>query len=66
MAHEYSVQIHEWISKKIDAVRQDMKPAEKENDADRKSYLTGRLHELQDIRQYLTDKVDLDTQEYYH
>ncbi len=66
VAHEYSVQIHEWISKKINSIKQDMKSSEAGNNADRKNYLAGRLQELQDIRQYLTDKIDLDTQEYYH
>jgi hypothetical protein len=66
VAHEYSVQIHEWISQKIDTVRKDMKPLETGNDQNRKNYLAGRFQELQDIRQYLTDKIDLDTQEYYH
>lgn len=65
MAHEYSVQIHEWISQNMAAVKQDMKQSEAGKDADRKNYLAGRLQELQSIRQYLTDKVDLNTQEYY-
>ncbi len=49
----------------MDAVKKDMKLSEAENEADRNHYLAGRLQELQDIRQYLTDKVDLNTQEYY-
>jgi hypothetical protein len=65
MAHEYSVQVHEWISQRMDAVKQDLKLPEAGNDAGQKNYLAGQLQELQDIRQYLTDKVDLNTQEYY-
>ena len=66
MTHEYSVQIHAWISERIDAVRQNMKRADGRNDDSESNYLRGHLQELYHIRQYLTDKIDLDTQEYYH
>jgi len=64
MAHEYSVQIHEWISKKVDRVNQEIKLND-HNDPDKENYCKGRLQELLDLRQYLSDKIDLDTHQYY-
>ncbi len=65
MAHEYSVQIHDWITKKMDQVRGRCKAAESDNDPATHQYFSGQLEELQFIRQYLTDQIDLDTQKYY-
>ncbi len=65
MAHEYSVRIHDWISKKVDHAKQEIKLAKKQNNSNSESYYNGRLKELSDIRQYLTDQVDLETQKYY-
>jgi len=65
MAHEYSVQIHEWISKKVDRVNQEIKKLNDHNDPDKENYYSGRLQELLDIRQYLSDEIDLDTHQYY-
>lgn len=65
MAHEYSVQIHEWISQCVEKTHRDIKTATDGNDEAKKKYLEGRLHEFQNIRQYLSDKIDLDTQTYY-
>ena len=62
MAHEYSVQIHNWITGKVDGIKQDMKTA---SDPDRASYLSGQLAELEFIRDYMTRHIDLDTQQYY-
>ncbi len=65
MAHEYSVQIHNWISHKIEDVNQAIKTATGQTDGGMEQYYRGQLQELLRIRQYLTDKVDLDTQNYY-
>ncbi len=65
MAHEYSVRIHDWISEKIEAARHEIKLAKKHNDSGTARYFDGQLQELSDIRQYLTDQVDLETQKYY-
>ncbi|MCP3876440.1 MAG: hypothetical protein GY699_25270 [Desulfobacteraceae bacterium] len=65
MAHEYSVQIHDWISKKFKNAKQEIELAKKQNNSNSKSYYNGQLQELSDIRQYLTDQVDLETQKYY-
>ena len=65
MAHEYSVQIHAWISEKLDKVKQEITTASDQKDVDKKNFYIGQLQELTDIRQYLSDKVDLDTHQYY-
>ena len=65
MAHEYSVRIHDWITEKIETIKKEKKKAIDRNDHARENYFNGQLQELSDIRQYLTDQVDLDTQKYY-
>ncbi len=65
MAHEYSVQIHDWITKKMNTITADLKSATEKNDSSKESYYKGQLGELEFIRQYLTDQIDLDTQKYY-
>ncbi len=65
MAHEYSVQIHDWITKKMNTITADLKSAKEKNDPSKESYYKGQLEELGFIRQYLTDQIDLDTQKYY-
>ncbi len=64
MSHEYSVQIHKWITKEVDRVNLEIKLND-HNDPDRDNYCSGRLQELLDIRQYLSDEIDLDTHQYY-
>lgn len=68
MAHEYSVLIHDWISEKINRTKQELKPYKNIPDtppAEQKSFLMGQLEELNNIRKYLTDQFDLNTQKYY-
>ena len=65
MANEYSVAIHHYISDKIAAAEKNKKHAEIENDLGSISYYKGQLTELNNIRQYMGDKIDLKTQKYY-
>jgi hypothetical protein len=65
MANEYSVAIHHYISDKIAAAEKNKKHAEIEKDSGSISYYKGQLTELNDIRQYMGDKIDLKTQKYY-
>lgn len=65
MANEYSVAIHNYISDKIAATEKNKKHAERENDLATLSYYKGQLKELNNIRQYMGDKIDLRTQKYY-
>jgi hypothetical protein len=65
MANEYSVAIHNYISDKIAAAEKNKKHAEGENDLESIRYYKGQLMELNNIRQYLVEKIDLKTQKYY-
>lgn len=65
MANEYSIAIHNYISSKIAAADKNKKVAEKEHDLASLHYYKGQLKELNNIRRYMADKIDLKTQKYY-
>ena len=65
MANDYSVTIHHFISDRIEAAENNKKVAEQHNDLSSASYYNGQLQELNNIRQYMVDKIDLKTQKYY-
>ncbi len=65
MAHEYSVKLHDWISEKIKLANSKIKTARDDNDTESEYYYNGQLQELLEIRQYLTDQIDLDTQKLF-
>ena len=59
MPNEYSVEIHDFISRKITEIAQ-------QQDAPHQSqYLQGRLTELQWLREYLGEHIDLKNFTYY-
>ncbi|MCG8616471.1 MAG: hypothetical protein MI802_09670 [Desulfobacterales bacterium] len=63
MAHEYSVLIHGWISRKKELLDRQIRDADADTGKD--AYHRGQMDALMEIRQYLTDRIDLDTQTYY-
>jgi len=65
MANEYSVAIHDYISGNIAAAEKNKINAEHQNDLATIRYYMGQLEELNSIRQYMVDKIDLKTQKYY-
>jgi hypothetical protein len=65
MAHEYSVEIQNYISKKIAVAEEEKEKAEKLDDFETQRFYEGQLKELLNIREYLTERVDLKTQQYY-
>ena len=65
MTHQYSVEIHRYISDKIAAAADQKKRAEKANDLDSGRFYEGQLYELIKIREYMAEKIDLKTQKYY-
>ena len=65
LAHEYSVEIHNYISEKISVAEEKKKRAEKQNDSETQQFCEGQLKELFKIRKYLTERIDLKTQKYY-
>lgn len=62
MAHSYSVTIHHYISEKISAARSKQEKAEWQKDMENYHFYRGELEELFKIREYLTDRIDLQTQ----
>ena len=65
MTHEFSVEIHEYIKIKIAEAQKGKKQADADGDAESGRFYEGQLHELINLREYLTAKVDLKTQKYY-
>ena len=65
MAHTYSVTIHHYISDKISVAKSNQENAKKQNDIKRCNFYAGQLEELFKIREYLADRIDLQTQKYY-
>ena len=60
MPNEYSVEIHNYISEKIDEIT----GKQKENSG-KSAYLQGRLIELQWLREYLEKNIDLKGFKYF-
>jgi hypothetical protein len=65
MTNEFSVIIHNYISDKIATTEKNIQYAEKKNDIESISYYEGQLKELNSIRQFMAEKIDLKTQKYY-
>jgi hypothetical protein len=65
MAHEYSVLVHEYLSKKLTAAEDLKKQAVEQTDREMQEYYEGQIAELRYIRSYLSENVDLATQNYY-
>ena len=64
MTHEYSVQIHNWITNKIEQIKSQKRASEQKDDAEKIEYLSGQLEELMFLQSYLTEHTDLITQTY--
>jgi len=65
MANQYSVEIHKYISDKIAAATSQQKKAEAANDTAARRFFAGQLYELEKIREYMAQNIDLKTQKYY-
>ena len=65
MPHAFSVEIHDFFTRKIKLAEEGKKKAEQENDEKNCRYFEGQLLELNNLRQYLTDNIDLKTQKYF-
>ncbi len=65
MPHIFSVEIHEYLSTKIEHAEGKRKQAIGDNDESLQRTLEGELLELVKMRQYLTENIDLKTQKYY-
>ena len=65
MANQYLVEIHDYITSKINSVQEAKKNAVQEKDTARISLLDGQLDELGELRRFLKKHYDLPTQKYY-
>ena len=65
MTHEYAAMIHAYLSEKIAFAEDKKQAAEKQGDHGRRLFFEGQLDELLVIRKYLSENVDLNTQQYY-
>ena len=65
MANQYSVEIHDYISEKIARASGQLKKAKAANDLTGGRFYEGQLYELDKIREYMAQNIDLKTQKYY-
>lgn len=65
MANQYLVEIHNYLSRHIDAAGKAMQEAASLGDQEGRQFNAGQVHELKALRAYLSEKYDLSTQKYY-
>jgi hypothetical protein len=65
MPHAFSVEIHDYLSKKILLAEENRNKALREKNRAGQLYCEGQLLELMTMRNYLTKNIDLKTQTYY-
>jgi hypothetical protein len=65
MTHEYSVEVQNYISAAISIIMEKKQAAEEKSDPRSVRFCEGQLEELYAIREYLTERIDLETQKYY-
>lgn len=65
MPNEYSIAIHNYITEQIHLNEKRVKEFENGRNSAQKHYSLGRLNELQWIRDYLAENIDLKEFTYY-
>lgn len=65
MANQFLVEIHDYISRQIEAGGRDRADAQSRQDEDRTAFMDGKISELKMIRRFLSDHFDLNTQTYF-
>ncbi len=65
MAHQYSVEIHEFLGDNLKKARSALEEAQKAGDKKAVEHQQGRIEELNFFRTMLTEKFDLSNQKYY-
>lgn len=65
MANEYLIEIHNYISDKIQRAQTRKDVAGENNKLELQQFYEGQLEEWYYLRKYLAEKVDLKTQRYY-
>ena len=65
MANQYSVEIHAYLSEKVVHATAELKKADAADDQTGRRFCEGQLYELDKIRDYMAQNIDLKTQKYY-
>ena len=65
MANQFLVEIHDYISRQMEAGLKERGEARDRNDEKRMAFMDGHLSELRRIRTFLSEHFDLTTQMYY-
>ena len=65
MTNKFSLDIHAYLSEKIDTAEFQKEEAIKRKNRTDEQYCDGQPQELLDIRQFLSARFDLNTQTYY-
>jgi hypothetical protein len=65
MPNAFSVEIHDYLSKKITRARIGVETAVSENNMAAQRSFEGQLLELETLRHHLTENFDLKNQKYY-
>ncbi len=65
MANQFLVEIHDYLSRNIEAAKSQLEEDGAPGDKERRHFNAGKLDELNAIRAYISEKFDLITQKYY-
>ena len=65
MANAFLVEIHDYISRQIEASQKYREEARERRDEKRLAFIDGHLLELRLMRQFISERFDLTTQKYY-
>lgn len=65
MANAFLVEIHDYISRQIEASLKYREEAQDQGDEKRLAYIDGHLVELRLVREFLSEHFNLATQKYY-
>ena len=65
MPHQFSVEIHNYLSSEIAEMEKTKEKAVLEKNRAREHYCKGKLKELGFMRHYLSENIDLKTRQYY-
>lgn len=65
MTHQYSIEIHDYVSDKIKLSNEMKAQAAEKRDQTLERFYAGQLEEWIKMREYMDQKIDLKTQKYY-
>lgn len=66
MPHDYSIEIHEFLNKKVAFLEKEkMRNSEKKDSSTKATYLAGQYAEIIWLRSYFKENTDLKNNKYY-